>query len=527
MVAVLLRKWIANRARNLVQVSSRVKRKTGGVMMSMRGTGQGDALHLVDEMLSRGSDDEGIAEQPAAETGADTGPAADGLDQPLMTTSNSLASELGSSRREMPESLLETSKIKKRNFCVKILWSLIGAIVGAIAGWAPTSVPKAAAISSAGCAILGWYLASKTKKPHAAHELSSGDGGGSSDTEPSSQRPLFLFGDRQFAALSEGADEVRSIVMNMQAGDDSVVSIGLFENFNIQKAARYEVVISRESTRICTYKPGGGPSPEVEVSIEGDLLGTHDDPWVWITVHRGEIQIGSLAAPPPMGEGRPAGAQPLITCSDTSAALSVSHVAVRSWREASDLPPVDGRPGFAPSKVDWTIDIPGEPTASMMRLDTWAEFNQETFVARSIYVFLVFIMVSYVFLVSTAMQPWICFEDADNRQYLSADATVNCEPCHDEDIPPWLGGYQGLQVLSLTALIIYGVTIPSAFFWIVHKHREEVKSGPYLQVISPSFSFCSLFSSSVFSSSLFSPSLFCFSLSLLLLLILVFLLLSS
>lgn len=87
-----------------------------------------------------------------------------------------------------------------------------------------------------------------------------------------------------------------------------------------------------------------------------------------------------------------------------------------------------------------------------------------------------------MFLVSTAVQPWICFEDADGHFYLTVDGTINCEPCHfDDDIPAWLGGYDGFKVLSAVALVLYGIFVPSVFFYIVHTHREEVKSGPYLQ----------------------------------------------
>ena len=169
------------------------------------------------------------------------------------------------------------------------------------------------------------------------------------------------------------------------------------------------------------------------------------------------------------------------TCVTVSASSPSKHVAVRSWmRDKHTL--TSDEPGYVPSKNDWVIDIPGEPSSSWRRLDGWAEFNQTTFEARSIYVFLVFMMVSYVFLVSTAVQPLICFEDADGRSYLTADPTVNCEPCHfDDDIPKWLGGYEGLVVLSWFSLVVYGLAIPSYFFYIVHTHREEVKSGPYLQ----------------------------------------------
>ena len=41
--------------------------------------------------------------------------------------------------------------------------------------------------------------------------------------------------------------------------------------------------------------------------------------------------------------------------------------------------------------------------------------------------------------------------------------------------------YDGLKVISVFSLVVYGFTVPAVFFWIVHTHRDEVKSGPYLQ----------------------------------------------
>ena len=263
--------------------------------------------------------------------------------------------------------------------------------------------------------------------------------------------------------------------------DGNVISIGLFENFNIEKAARYEIRITKREVTILKYLSGTDDA-HVELPVTGDLLNTHDDPWVWVEVDRGEICIGSSATPPALNEGRPVGAEPLIRCDDGDS-LTVTHMAVRSWTRDKDSMTSDAQ-GYVPSKNDWIIDVPGEPGSSWFRWDGWAEFNQTTFEARSIYVFLVFMMVSYVFLVSTAVQPWICFQDADGRFYLTADPTVNCKRCEfEDDIPPWLGGYMyaGLKVLSAIALVVYGLAIPGSFFWIVHKHKEEVKSGPYLQ----------------------------------------------
>lgn len=90
-------------------------------------------------------------------------------------------------------------------------------------------------------------------------------------------------------------------------------------------------------------------------------------------------------------------------------------------------------------------------------------------------------MLSYVFLVSTAVQPTICFSDADGTRILAADPTVECESCRYDDIPAWLGGYRGLKHLSYFMLFVYGIFIPVIFANIIYKHRDKLKTGAYLK----------------------------------------------
>ena len=492
--SIFIRRSFAQWVRKSAQVTSTAKRAKSDLAMSIRGTERGGDLYL-----SGGLWDEATAPELQVQDGGVSRPASpdqlalaqqdaepepeisdDTLDE-LMTTENSLVR--GSSRQAMLASTAELGGGgTRRSGCIRFVLTLLGLIIGTIVGLLLTSsnlkFAGGAGLVSAGAA---YYFASKESKAHECHEVSSGEE--DSTTLPTAEPP-FLFGDRQFAALREGSDKPQSLVFNVHSRSDNddrnVISIGLFENFNIESAARYEIRITKQDVRILRIQSASNEIL-VTVPVTGDLLATHDDPWIWVEIHQGEIHIGSSPTPPALDEGQPVGAAPLISCSDGDA-LTVTHIAVRSWMLDGTGLVSDAEPGYVPSKNDWIVDIPGEPSSSWFRRDGWAEFNQTTFEARSIYVFLVFMMVSYVFLVSTAVQPWICFEDADGRLYLTADPTVNCKSCEfEDDIPGWLGGYDGLKVLSAIALLIYGLAIPGMFFWIVHTHKEEVKSGPYLQ----------------------------------------------
>jgi hypothetical protein len=229
-----------------------------------------------------------------------------------------------------------------------------------------------AGLISAGAA---YYFGNKKSKAHGCHEVSSGEE--DSAALPTAEPPPFLFGDRQFAALREGTDRPQSLVFNVHsrsdADDRNVISIGLFENFDILNAARYEIRITSRNVSVSKFN-SASHEMLVEVPVTGDLLATHDDPWIWVEIDRGDIHIGSSATPPTLDEGRPAGAEPLISCSDGDA-LTVTHVAVRSWMRDNVAPVSDGEPGYVPSKNDWIIDVPGEPEVSWFRRDGWAEVS--------------------------------------------------------------------------------------------------------------------------------------------------------
>jgi hypothetical protein len=148
-VAIFVRRWAANRARNLAQVGTHLKRRTGDITSSIRSNrdmamadvaGSDQELHLVDEILSRGRPT-GDALAPTAGNETEIRPAGDtaagGLNEPLYTTVNSVGEDaMNSSRRSMPAN--KANVVKKRHFCIKLGCTLMGGIIGVALGWTLT-----------------------------------------------------------------------------------------------------------------------------------------------------------------------------------------------------------------------------------------------------------------------------------------------------------------------------------------------------------------------------------------------------
>ena len=482
-VVVLIRRFVAQRAKNIVHLGHCVRQTGSNYAMSIRGTQQGEALHLVEPQTGRLPEaaqtlppaqaiNTGLPEDSDAESDAEsvevprTAPpprraqpvevaewvrqADSNTGHGTFSTENFLADDdlssgTGSFRLQTEEQQAQGGGSDMRRSCLKLFGFIIGGLAGAILGFMLfKGVGKPAAGSSFAMACFGYYRAGKKSKPHEGHEITTGED--ESTAKPVTPPPNFLFGDQQYAGLDTRTNR-RSMVLHVHGASDranaaAIASIGFFVNFDIGNAVRYEVTLSK--TKVCVAKfaksaDWQSETDRIVAKVDGDIF-TQQATWIWITVdsNQGRIEIACSSTPPLVGADMPDDIQPLITCEDGDSPLTVQYVAVRSWRESRDE---DDRVLRMPHKLNLSIDIPGEPKSSVFRLDHWGQFNHETFVTRSIYVFLVFIMVSYVFLVSTAIQPWICFEDADGRQYLTADPTVNCEPCHfEDDIPWWLGG---------------------------------------------------------------------------------------
>jgi hypothetical protein len=52
------------------------------------------------------------------------------------------------------------------------------------------------------------------------------------------------------------------------------------------------------------------------------------------------------------------------------------------------------------------------------------------------YLFLVYLMVGYIFLVSSALEPWACVADVQGRMHMKADPSILCQWCPSTTVVP-------------------------------------------------------------------------------------------
>ena len=356
--AIFIRRWVAFRVRNLVRLGRAVKQTGETAMTSLRGTGEGeDFLHLLQPADGRlpspvmvsSDESDSDAESMKADRSLSTprppprrapSSVADWVTQaqsPLIT--GALLDDHAMHSDDMSFRLTQEQEpqgCSMRRTCFKLLGFLGGGIAGAAIGWAFLGQsPRNAAASAIVFSLLGYWLAGRKKKLHTGHEFSSGED--ESSATPSPQPPRFLFGDRQFAGLDTRPTR-RSVVLHVHAGNDRgaadvIASIGLFENFDVDKVARYEVTLSQSEVRICKFQAGGDwddeENPPIVAKVEGDLLSMHTDSWIWITVDssEGTIEIASTTTVPIVGAEQPDGLQSSIVCQDANC-LRVSYAAV-------------------------------------------------------------------------------------------------------------------------------------------------------------------------------------------------------
>lgn len=99
---------------------------------------------------------------------------------------------------------------------------------------------------------------------------------------------------------------------------------------------------------------------------------------------------------------------------------------------------------------------------------------------------LVFLMVGYVFLVSTSLEPMSCIQDLNKRWYMIAHPQQQCNWCEAND---FLDKYAQLDfsadvpypVLAGTSIFIasiYGLGIPILFYYIMYSHAHDWEADP-------------------------------------------------
>jgi hypothetical protein len=106
------------------------------------------------------------------------------------------------------------------------------------------------------------------------------------------------------------------------------------------------------------------------------------------------------------------------------------------------------------------------------------------------YILLVYLMVGYIFIVSSALEPWSCTQDINGRLHMKADPSVECQWCDSapvadtakEEQLPFIAflnhlEYRSYATVAVIAASVYGLGIPMLFFGITWKGRALQKGG--------------------------------------------------
>eukprot|EP01047_Picozoa_sp_COSAG01_P041947 COSAG01_NODE_3634_length_5845_cov_2.576227_2_plen_610_part_00 len=101
---------------------------------------------------------------------------------------------------------------------------------------------------------------------------------------------------------------------------------------------------------------------------------------------------------------------------------------------------------------------------------------------------LVFLMVGYVFLVSTSLEPMSCIQDLNKKWYMIAHTQQQCNWCESSDqaiLSSYVKGdfsadvpYPLLAIASISIASIYGLGIPILFFHIMYSHAHDWEGEP-------------------------------------------------
>jgi hypothetical protein len=108
------------------------------------------------------------------------------------------------------------------------------------------------------------------------------------------------------------------------------------------------------------------------------------------------------------------------------------------------------------------------------------DYNETKLQMQSI--FLVYLMVGYVALVSEALAPFGCTE-VYGKVVMSQIPSIECNWCGRPEDVQWLGGhsvgYKWLATLATLCSAFYGIGIPSMFLYIIWSHRGQLKHRAY------------------------------------------------
>ena len=80
-----------------------------------------------------------------------------------------------------------------------------------------------------------------------------------------------------------------------------------------------------------------------------------------------------------------------------------------------------------------------------------------------------YLMVGFIFLSSTSLEPFACEVNLDGREYMISAPDIACDWC-DPD-------YKVLRTMAYIGITLYGIGSLGLFYLVLHSYRNELKTN--------------------------------------------------
>ena len=110
---------------------------------------------------------------------------------------------------------------------------------------------------------------------------------------------------------------------------------------------------------------------------------------------------------------------------------------------------------------------------SKLQLPDWEDVAQS--ITKMV---LAYLMVGYIFLASTAMEPLSCDEKQNGRLYMHTAPDIECHPCDQSDDGNLR--YKPMMVKAYIFATVYGLGTPALFFGVLYTYKDELKKNSFM-----------------------------------------------
>jgi hypothetical protein len=137
---------------------------------------------------------------------------------------------------------------------------------------------------------------------------------------------------------------------------------------------------------------------------------------------------------------------------------------------------------FAPINPEWKEEFPDgiddtgmftfgdRPTNVLVRV--FRAHNWSRTIKQTQRVILGYMMIGYIFLAGTALEPFSCVKDISGKRFIHAEPSIECNWC-DTD-------YRHLASFAIVWFTLYGFGTPILFYLILYSNEDKLKTKQFM-----------------------------------------------